>query len=57
MSCECIQPEYEKSSGESGAGEDVEDSQAEEGQDVLQVVQVGATHSFYILVHLSLVEK
>ena len=57
MSCEYIQPEDKKSGGEGGAGEDVEDSQAEEGQDVLQVVQVGATHSFYILVHLGLVEK
>ena len=51
------QPEYEEGSGESWVGEDVEDSEAEEGEDVLHVVQVGSSHSFNILVHSRLVWK
>jgi len=44
-------PENEDGSGEGWVGEDVEESEAEEGEDVLHVVQVGTTHSLNILVH------
>merc|ERR1712110_824313 len=48
-------PEDEHSSGEGGVGEDVEEAEAEEGEDVLHVVQVGPTHSLNILVQPSFV--
>jgi hypothetical protein len=35
-------PEYEDSSGQLGAGEDVEEAEAEKGHDVFDVVLVGA---------------
>merc|ERR1719341_1730217 len=44
-------PEDEDGSGEGGVGEDVEEPDAEEGEDVLHVVQVSSTYSFNILVH------
>ena len=52
-----VQPEDEGGSGEGGVGEDVEEPDAEEGEDVLHVVQVSPTHSLNILVHPGLVRK
>jgi len=46
-------PEDEKSSCKGGAGEDVEEAEAEEGNDVLDVVEVGASDSLNILVRRS----
>ena len=56
MSSGCNTPEDEKSSCKGGAGEDVEEAEAEEGNDVLDVVQVGASDSLHILVRRSLGE-
>ena len=50
----CNKPEDEKSSCKGGAGEDVEEAEAEEGNDVLDVVEVGASDSLNILVRRSL---
>ena len=52
-----VEPEDEDSSGEGGVGEDVEEAKAEEGKDVLHVVQVGPTHSLDVLVRSSLPRK
>jgi len=43
-------PEEEGGSGESRLSEDVENGEAEEGEDVLHVIEVGASYSFYILI-------
>jgi len=48
-------PEDEKSSGDGGVGEDVEEAETEEGEDVLHVVQVRPPHSLHILVQPSFV--
>merc|ERR1719234_2721694 len=48
-------PEDEDCSGEFRVGEDVEESKAEEGEDVLHVIQVSPTHSFNILIRTSFV--
>ena len=50
----CNKPEDKKSSCKCGAGEDVEEAEAEEGNDVLDVVEVGASDSLNILVRRSL---
>ena len=52
--CHVSAPEDEKSSGDGGVGEDVEEAEGEEGEDVLHVVQVRPTHSLHILVQPSL---
>ena len=52
-----MQPEDEDGSVKSRAGEDVEEAEAEEGEDVLHVVQVSPSHSLNILVHPGLVRK
>ena len=49
-----MSPEDEYSSGQLGAGEDVEEAEAEEGHDVLDVVLVGAAHPLDVLVHAGL---
>ena len=50
----CNKPEDEKSSCKGGAGEDVEEAEAEKGNDVLDVVEVSAPDSLHILVRRSL---
>ena len=50
----CNKPKDKKSSCKGGAGEDVEEAEAEEGNDVLDVVQVSASDSLNILVRRSL---
>ena len=50
----CNKPEDKKSSCKGGAGEDVEEAEAEEGNDVLDVVEVSAPDSLHVLVRRSL---
>ena len=50
----CNKPEDKQGSCKGGAGEDVEKAEAEEGNDVLDVVEVGASDSLNILVRRSL---
>ena len=52
-----MQPEDEDGSVKSRVGEDVEEAEAEEGEDVLHVVQMSPTHSLYILIRPGLVRK
>ena len=47
-------PEDKKSSCKCGAGEDVEEAEAEEGNDVLDVVEVGAPDSLHVFIRRSL---
>ena len=47
-------PEYEDSSGQLGAGEDVEEAEAEKGHDVFDVVLVGAAQPLNVLLHAGL---
>ena len=50
----CNKPEDKKSSCQCGAGEDVEEAEAEEGNDVLDVVEVGASDSLHVFIRRSL---
>ena len=52
----CYKPEDKKSSCKGGAGEDVEEAEAEEGNDVLDVVEVSAPDSLYVFIRSSLGE-
>ena len=52
-----MQPEDEDGSVKSRVGEDVEEAEAEEGEDVLHVVEVSPTNSLHILIWPSLVRK
>ena len=52
-----MQPEDEDGSVKSRVGEYVEEAEAEEGEDVLHVVEVSPTHSLHILIWPSLVRK
>jgi len=47
-------PEEEGGSGEGRLSEDVENGQAEEGEDVLHIIEVGPSNSFYILIGASI---
>ena len=49
-----LPPVAEEGSGVSGVCEHVEESQDEEGEDVLDVVLVSSSHSLYILVDAGL---
>ena len=50
----CNKPKDKKSSWNGGAGEDVEEAEAEEGNDVLDVVEVSAPDSLHVLIRRSL---
>ena len=50
----CNKPEDKKSRCKGGAGEDVEEAEAEEGNDVLDVVEVGAPDSLHVFIRRSL---
>ena len=50
----CNKPEDKKSSCKGGAGEYVEEAEAEEGNDVLDVVEVSAPDSLYVFIQPSL---
>ena len=50
----CNKPEDKKSSCKGGAGEYVEEAEAEEGNDVLDVVEVGSADSLHVFIRRSL---
>ena len=50
----CNKPEDKKSSRKGGAGEDVEEAEAEEGNDVLDVVEVSSADSLHVFIRRSL---